>query len=83
MIDSVRKLNEIKGMKGLGRYFKQIAQSARTHDHESVDDFMGTLEILLAVGFAIVYDSYVAMVMMMVMHLLSGFAILSLCLKCG
>lgn len=48
VIDSVRKLNEIKGMKGLGRYFKQIAQSARAHNLDSVDDFMGTLEIPLA-----------------------------------
>ena len=29
MFDAVGKLNEVKGMRGLCRYFKEVAQSAR------------------------------------------------------
>jgi BAI1-associated protein 3 len=45
--ESVKKLNEVKGLKGLGRYFKQIAQSARTNSPGNVDDFLGTVDIPL------------------------------------
>jgi len=47
--ESAKTLNEVKGLKGLGRYFKQIAQSARTSTHESQDDFLGTVDIALVV----------------------------------
>ena len=30
VIESVSKLNEVKGMRGLCRYFKEVAQSARS-----------------------------------------------------
>ncbi|KAK2162506.1 hypothetical protein LSH36_97g03031 [Paralvinella palmiformis] len=45
--DAARKLNEVSGLKGLGRYFKQIAQSARTSNKDHVDDFLGSVDILL------------------------------------
>ncbi len=42
VLDAVKKLNEVKCMRGLGRYFKQVAQSARVGGQ---DDFLGCLDI--------------------------------------
>ncbi|RNA09725.1 BAI1-associated 3-like [Brachionus plicatilis] len=47
VFEAAKKLNEVKGLKGLDRYFKQIAQSARTNKEETVDDFLGSVNINL------------------------------------
>ncbi|KAI1896204.1 hypothetical protein AGOR_G00092400 [Albula goreensis] len=49
--EACKKLNEVSGLKGMGRYFKQIAKSVRTNGtaasaaEENVDDFLGCLNI--------------------------------------
>nr|XP_045586368.1 BAI1-associated protein 3-like [Procambarus clarkii] len=45
VFDVVSKLNEVKGVKGLGRFFKQIAQSARAGGGQ--DDFLGCVNVPL------------------------------------
>ena len=48
MLEAVKKLNEVKGLKGLDRYFKQIAQSARTSnttEDGAIDDFLGSIDL--------------------------------------
>lgn len=48
VLDAVSKLNEVRGVKGLGRFFKQIAQSARSG---SQDDFLGCINIPIQVTY--------------------------------
>ena len=36
VFDAVSKLNEVKGMRGLCRYFKEVAQSARSGEQVSI-----------------------------------------------
>ncbi|XP_062846398.1 BAI1-associated protein 3 [Trichomycterus rosablanca] len=52
--EACRKLNEISGFRGMGRYFKQIAKSVRANgatasgSEENADDFLGCLNIPLS-----------------------------------
>ncbi|XP_048763860.1 BAI1-associated protein 3-like isoform X3 [Ostrea edulis] len=46
VIDAAKKLNEVQSMKGLGRFFKQVAQSARSGKKGGdVDDFLGCVTV--------------------------------------
>ena len=42
VIEAVKKLNEVKGVRGIRRFFKQVAQSAKGADQ---DDFLGCVTI--------------------------------------
>lgn len=55
VLDAVSKLNEVRGVKGLGRFFKQIAQSARSG---SQDDFLGCINIPIQVTHTYTYTYY-------------------------
>ncbi|CAH8658573.1 unnamed protein product [Heterobilharzia americana] len=45
VLEAVRSLNEIRGVKQLGRYFKQVSQSARKNQSGDMDDFLGCITI--------------------------------------
>lgn len=44
VLEAVSKLNEVRGVRGLGRFFKQVCQSAR---QSSQDDFLGCVTVPL------------------------------------
>ncbi|XP_010873202.2 BAI1-associated protein 3 [Esox lucius] len=51
--EACKKLNEVSGLRGMGRYFKQIAKSVRSNgtssgsSEDNVDDFLGCINIPL------------------------------------
>nr|XP_019949982.1 PREDICTED: BAI1-associated protein 3 [Paralichthys olivaceus] len=51
--EACKKLNEVSGLRGMGRYFKQIAKSMRANgsassgSEENADDFLGCINIPL------------------------------------
>jgi BAI1-associated protein 3 len=54
VFEAAKKLNQVQGFKGLNRYFKQIAQSARTNcstEGSNVDDFLGSVNLKINVKF--------------------------------
>ena len=46
VLEAVKKLNEVKGVRGIRRFFKQVAQSAKGADQ---DDFLGCITIPIQV----------------------------------
>lgn len=44
VLDAVSRLNEVRGVRGLGRFFKQVCQSARQGNQ---DDFLGNIFFLI------------------------------------
>ncbi|KAF7653222.1 hypothetical protein LDENG_00085940 [Lucifuga dentata] len=52
--EACKKLNEVSGLRGMGRYFKQIAKSVRANgsassgSEENADDFLGCINMSLS-----------------------------------
>nr|XP_033499674.1 BAI1-associated protein 3 [Epinephelus lanceolatus] len=62
--EACKKLNEVSGLRGMGRYFKQIAKSVRANgsassgSEENADDFLGCINIPLNEIPVIGYDTW-------------------------
>ena len=53
VFEAAKKLNQVQGFKGLNRYFKQIAQSARNNscnEGSNIDDFLGSVNLKISVS---------------------------------
>ena len=49
VVDAAKQLNQVQGCIGLGLYFKQITQSARTNKKGNVEDFLVPVNLCLLV----------------------------------
>ncbi|XP_060946412.1 BAI1-associated protein 3 [Limanda limanda] len=62
--EACKKLNEVSGLRGMGRYFKQIAKSMRADgsassgSEENADDFLGCINIPLNEIPVVGYDTW-------------------------
>ncbi|XP_034046055.1 LOW QUALITY PROTEIN: BAI1-associated protein 3 [Thalassophryne amazonica] len=62
--EACKKLNEVSGLRGMGRYFKQIAKSVRANgsassgSEENADDFLGCINIPLSEIPVVGYDTW-------------------------
>ncbi|XP_039979267.1 BAI1-associated protein 3 [Xiphias gladius] len=62
--EACKKLNEVSGLRGMGRYFKQIAKSVRANgsassgSEENADDFLGCINIPLNEIPVVGYDTW-------------------------
>ncbi|XP_054861409.1 BAI1-associated protein 3 isoform X2 [Amphiprion ocellaris] len=62
--EACKKLNEVSGLRGMGRYFKQIAKSVRSNgsassgSEENADDFLGCINIFLNEIPVVGYDTW-------------------------
>ncbi|KAM6957675.1 BAI1-associated protein 3 [Aplochiton taeniatus] len=63
--EACKKLNEVSGLRGMGRYFKQIAKSVRSNgtaatasDENAGDDFLGCINIPLNEIPVVGYDKW-------------------------
>ncbi|KAJ4932403.1 hypothetical protein JOQ06_010826, partial [Pogonophryne albipinna] len=62
--EACKKLNEVSGLRGMGRYFKQIAKSVRSNgsassgSEDNADDFLGCINIPLNEIPIVGYDTW-------------------------
>ncbi|XP_046893485.1 BAI1-associated protein 3 [Hypomesus transpacificus] len=62
--EACKKLNEVSGFRGMGRYFKQIAKSVRSNgtaasgSEENADDFLGCINVPLNEIPVVGYDKW-------------------------